>query len=66
VAGVALLTVASLVVPWLPPLDPMIRTLFHHPAPGPGVLLLITGQAAAVGLASAALGTALAQARRRG
>lgn len=65
VAGVTLLTVASLVVPWLPPLDPMIRTLFHHPSPGPGLLLLITGQAAAAGVASAALGTALVHARRR-
>jgi hypothetical protein len=64
-AGVTLLTVASLVASWLPP-DPLIRTLFHHPSPGPGLLLLITGQAAAAGLASAALGTALVHARRRG
>jgi hypothetical protein len=65
VAGVTLLTVASLVVPWLPPLGPLVRTVFHNPSPGPGVLLLITGQAVAVGLASAALGIAVARSRRR-
>ena len=66
VAGVTLLTVTSLVVPWLPPLNPLVRTVLHHPSPSPGMLLLITGQAALLGLASAALGTAAVRARRRG
>ena len=66
VAGVTLLTVTSLVVPWLPPLNPLVRTVLHHPSPSPGMLLLITGQAALLGLASAALGTAVVRARRRG
>jgi hypothetical protein len=66
VAGVTVLTATSLVVPWLPPLNPLVRTVFQHPSPGPGLLLLVTGQAALVGLASAALGTAVVRARRRG
>jgi hypothetical protein len=66
VAGVTVLTVASLVVPWLPPLSPLVRTVFHNPSPSPGVLLLVTGQAALLGLACAALGTAVVHARRRG
>jgi hypothetical protein len=66
VAGVTVLTIASLVVPWLPPLNPLLQAVFHHPSPSPGLLLVVTGQAALVGLASAALGTAVVRARRRG
>jgi hypothetical protein len=49
-----------------PPLNPLLQAVFHHPSPSPGLLLVVTGQAALVGLASAALGTALVRARRRG
>ncbi len=60
------LTVASLAVPWLPPLNPVMQAAFHHSAPDPRLLLLVTGQAAALGLACAAAGTSLARARRPG
>jgi hypothetical protein len=65
VAAVTGLTVVSLGVPWLPPLNPVLQAAFHHRAPGPP-LLLVTGQAAALGLACALVGTSLAWARRPG
>jgi hypothetical protein len=66
VAAVTGLTLVSLGVPWLPPLNPVLRAAFHHPAPGLPLLLLVTGQAAALGLACALAGTSLARARRPG
>jgi hypothetical protein len=66
VAAVTLLTVVSLAVPWLPPLNPVLQAAFHHRAPGLPLLLLVTGQAAALGLACALVGTSLARARRPG
>ena len=56
----------SLGVPWLPPLNPVLQAAFHHQAPSLPLLLLVTGQAAALGLACALAGTSLARARRPG
>lgn len=64
--GVTGLTLVSLGVPWLPPLNPVLRAAFRHAAPAPGLLLLVTGQAAVLGLVCAAAGTSLAAARRPG
>ena len=50
------LTVVSLVVPWLPPLNPLLRAVYQHPSPGPGQLAVITCEAAAVGVAAALAG----------
>ncbi len=66
VAAVTGLTVVSLAVPWLPPLNPVLQAAFYHRAPGLPLLLLVTGQAAALGLACALVGTSLARARRPG
>jgi hypothetical protein len=66
VAAVTGLTVVSLGVPWLPPLNPVLQAAFHHKAPGLPLVLLVTGQAAALGLACALVGTSLARARRPG
>jgi hypothetical protein len=66
VAAVTGLTLVSLGVPWLPPLNPVLQAAVHHEAPGLPLLLLATGQAAALGLACAAVGTSLARARRPG
>ena len=65
-AAVTGLTLVSLGVPWLPPLNPVLQAGFHHEAPGVPLLLLVTGQAAALGLACALVGTSLARARRPG
>jgi hypothetical protein len=66
VAAVTGLTLVSLAVPWLPPLNPVLQAAFHHGAPGLPLVLLVTGQAVVLGLACAAAGTALAAARRPG
>ena len=66
VAGITGLTLLSLLVPWLPPLNPVLQAAFHHQAVGLPLLLLVTGQAAALGLACALAGISLAQARRPG
>ncbi len=64
-AAVTGLTLVSLGVPWLPPLNPALHAAFHHQDPGVH-LLLVTGQAAALGLACALAGTSLARATRPG
>jgi len=51
---------------WLPPLGPVLQATFRHVSPAPGLLLLVTGQTVALGLACAAAGTSLARARRPG
>ncbi len=66
VVAVTGLTVVSLAVPWLPPLNPVLQAAFHHKAPGLPLLLLVIAQAAALGLACALVGTSLARARRPG
>jgi hypothetical protein len=66
VAGITGLTLLSLLVPWLPPLNPVLQATFYHVSPAPGLLWLVTGQAVALGLACAVAGTALARARRPG
>jgi len=66
VAAVTGLTLVSLGVPWLPPLNPVLRAAFHHQTAGLPLLLLVTGQAAALGLACALVGTSVARARRPG
>jgi hypothetical protein len=45
------LTLVSLVVPWLPPLNPLLRAIYQNSSPGPWVLLVVVGQAGLVGLA---------------
>jgi hypothetical protein len=62
VAGVTLLTVASLTVPWLPPLNPVLRATLRTPPPGTPLILTVIGQAAVAGgacWAAAALATRL-------
>jgi len=66
VAAVTGLTLVSLGVPWLPPLNPVLQAAFHHQTAGLPLLLLVTGQAAALGLACALVGTSVARARRPG
>jgi hypothetical protein len=66
VTAVTGLTLVSLGVPWLPPLNPVLQAAFRHAAPAPGLLLLVTGQAVVLGLVCAAVGTSLAAARRPG
>jgi len=66
VAGVTGLTLLSLLVPWLPPLNPVLQATFRHVSPAPRLLWLVTGQAVALGLACAVAGTSLARARRPG
>jgi hypothetical protein len=63
IAAVTGLTVVSLVVPWLPPLNPLLRAVYQHPSPGPALLAVITCQAAAVGAAAALAGAALIRRR---
>lgn len=62
---IAGLTIASLAVPWLPPINPLLRIVVEHHSPGSWLLALATGQAGAVGLAGAAAGLMLAQAPGR-
>lgn len=59
VTAVTGLTLASLVVPWLPPLNPLVRALYHSDWPGPGTLLVVIGQAGLVGAAGVLVGAAL-------
>jgi hypothetical protein len=66
VAGITGLTLVSLLVPWLPPLNPVLQATFHQVSPAPGLMLLAMGQAAALGVACGVLGTSLARARRPG
>ena len=66
VAGVTGLTLLSLLVPWLPPLNPVLQATFRHVSPAPRLLWLVTGQADALGLACAVASTSLARARRPG
>ena len=66
VAGITGLTLLSLLVPWLPPLNPVLQATFHRVSPAPGLLWLVTGQAVALGLACAVASTSLARARRPG
>ena len=66
VAAITGLTLVSLGVPWLPPLNPVLQAAFHHQTAGLPLLLLVTGQAAALGLACALVGTSVARARRPG
>lgn len=51
VTVVTALTLVSLVVPWLPPLNPLLRAIYQDSSPGPWVLLAVVGQAGLVGLA---------------
>jgi hypothetical protein len=55
---VAGLTVVSLVVPWLPPLNPLLRAVYQQRSPGAWQLAVIVCEAAAVGLAAALAGAA--------
>jgi hypothetical protein len=66
VAGVTGLTLLSLLVPWLPPLNPVLQATFNHVSPTPGLLWLVIGQAVVLGLACAVAGASLARARRPG
>jgi hypothetical protein len=66
VAGITGLTLLSLLVPWVPPLNPLLQATFRHVSPAPGLLWRVTGQAVALGLGCAVAGTALARARRPG
>jgi hypothetical protein len=65
VAVVAAIVLASLLIPWLPPLNPLLRIGNQHTAPGPVTLLLVTAQAAAVGVAAATAAAAAIRVRRR-
>jgi hypothetical protein len=49
VAGITGLTLLSLAVPWLPPLNPVLQATFRRVSPAPGLLWLAAGQAAALG-----------------
>jgi hypothetical protein len=53
---------ASLLIPWLPPLNPLLRTLDHGPTPSALTIAAVLAQAAALGLILAL--TALPVARR--
>src|SRR5215510_6485703 len=55
---------ASLLVPWLPPLNPVLQATFRRVSLAPGLLWLVTGQAVVLGLACADASTSLARARR--
>ncbi len=50
VLSVTGLVVVSLIVPWLPPLNPLLRVGERTPAAAPGVLAAAMAQAAGVGL----------------
>lgn len=67
-AGAAVVTVTavvvvSLVVAWLPPLNPLLRVLDHTPLPGPARIAGAVLQAVATGVVAA--GCAVAAGRRR-
>ena len=64
VAGITGLTLLSLLVPWVPPLNPVLQATFRRVSPAPGLLWLVTGQAVVLGLACAVASTSLARARR--
>jgi hypothetical protein len=57
------LTVVSLVVPWLPPLNPLLRAIYQNSSPGPWVLLAVVGQAGLAGLACVLAGAAVIRGR---
>jgi hypothetical protein len=59
IAVVTGLTLVSLVVPWLPPLNPLLRAVYASGSPGPWVLLTVVGQAGLVGLAGVLAGAAV-------
>jgi hypothetical protein len=58
ITAVAGLTIVSLVVPWLPPLNPLLRAVYQQRSPGPWQLTAIVCEAVAVGLAAALAGAA--------
>jgi hypothetical protein len=57
------LTLVSLVVPWLPPLNPLLRAVYQNSWPGPGTLLVVIGQAGIVGLLGGLAGAAVIRGR---
>jgi hypothetical protein len=59
VTFVTVLTLVSLVVPWFPPLNPLLRAVFENDWPGAGTLFAVIGQAGVVGLAGVLAGAVL-------
>src|SRR5262249_57205346 len=66
VAGITGLTLLSLLVPWLPPLNPVLQATFRRVSPAPGLLWLVTRPAGALGPALAVASTSPPPAPRPG